>query len=137
MGDALANDENLVSDLPSLHNEIESDASGSGGWITAEFLKNAWGDYFLPVWKVARKTFDQAVKRFTNVETRRILARSEAKINQAKAKKIEAEADAIHAASERKNKLLNYLIRQNIDMASEQREDLLRIVFVKNENKED
>jgi len=133
LGDALANDEDLASTLSSLQEAIQSDASGAGGWWTVEFLKNAWADYASPVWRSARKAFGQALKRFTDVETRRILARSEAKINQAKAQRIEAEADAIRAVEERRNKLLEFLIRQNIDMAAEQRNDLLRIVFVKPE----
>jgi hypothetical protein len=136
LGDALAKDENLLAALPSLHETINADASGLGGWFAAEFLKNAWGDYVSPVWKAARKTIDSAVKRFTDIETRRILARSVATVNKATAKKIEAEAEAIIASEERKNKLLEFLINQKIDMASEQREDLLRIVFVKADRKD-
>ena len=131
LGDSLANNQDLLNALSGIGETVEADATGTGGWSTKEFLMTAWCDYAAPIWQAARKTIELAAKRFTNIEARKILARSEAKVNQAKAKKIEAEADAIRSAEARKDELLSFLIQQNIDMASEQREDLLRIVFVK------
>jgi hypothetical protein len=131
LGDALARDHILSSALVEIAQEVESKAPGNGGWATVEFLKRSWLDYVQPIIRASGKAIAVAVKRFSDVEVRKILARSQAKINTATADKISAEAEAIRAAEERRDKLLEYILAQDIDMAAEERDGLLRVVFVK------
>lgn len=138
LGDVNGDDDKLRNHLPAIRKAIDSEASGKSGWFRTEFLLIAWGNYGLPVWKAARKIYDHAVKHFTSSEVKIVIARSEAKINNAKASKVDAEAEkilaeaeAIRSAEARKDKLLDFMISKDIDMAAEQRDGILRVVFLK------
>jgi len=130
LGDALGQDENLAKALPGMCDQFNSDAKG--GWLAIELLKRMWSDYVVPYGSAGKKVFAAAVKRFTDLEVRKIKARGEAKIDAAKADKIHAEAEAIRGDNARKDKILECLLSQGIEMAAEERDGLLRVAFVKN-----
>lgn len=131
LGDALGNDEQLSAALPQICTNIGDDASGSGSWKTIEFLRRVWSDYVSANLGQFAATVSWAVECFTQAESKRIIAISEAKLNNAKANKINAEATAIRAHERRRDELLEYFTARSIDMAAEEQEGILRIVFVK------
>lgn len=127
LGDALGKDDALHSVLPKLAAIVSTDASGIGGWETTAFLRRVFSSNYERV----KATATWVIERFTQAESKRIVAVSQARVNNAQANKINAEATAIRAQERRRDQLLEYFTARSIDMAAEEQEGILRVVFMK------
>jgi hypothetical protein len=129
LGDALANDQDLRSAIPSIRTAIVNDSPGGSGKEARELLRRIWSNCVCPNYEKIRTTVLWAVECFTQSESKRIKAISEAKVNNAKANILNAQAAAIRANERRRDELLDYFKSRSIEMAAEQQEGILRIVF--------
>ncbi len=122
----------MHSTLPDLAAAVAEDAGGSGGWSTFEFLRRVFSSNCERVLSAA----SWVIERFTQAESKRIVALSQARLNNAKANRINAEASAIRSQEKRRDELLSYFKARSIDMAAEEQDGILRVVFTKPETED-
>lgn len=153
LGDALGSDTNLLSNLIKIDETIREDAPVEGHWIV-DLLCMAKA--FLPAsGRFVANVYHAAVRRFTDIEIRRIKAEADshrtmvmadanAELVRAQARKFDAEAvvtesqgtavaDEERAKTRRKDELLQAIVAKRIKLISEHDPDreILRTLFTK------
>ena len=137
-------DERLAAALEAIAEQGRQD--GRRTYSSNEWLKTCWKYCFA----IPGKLLDivaKGVNRFTEIESKRTLAANDtlraegekeemlanAHVSNAQAGVLEAQAAEVRADTARKDEVLAWLLDRGIDIDAEKRGDLMRIVFVKDE----
>lgn len=155
-GDKDGNDQQMLASTPMMAEEINSDHKESYHFGLSETLQYLWTNYISTGGKQLWKIFEAGIRRFTDIDVRKQQARdhgraenkradgdkakslAEAEESKAEAAKILAEADAIRAATEevrartkRRDELAKKILESDIKVFAEEREGVLRVLFMK------
>lgn len=103
LGDALADDDQLAQVLPAIEATLNDESPGTGGYGLIELLSLS-KTFAGRAWSLTQRAVEWGIRRFADVEVRRIHAEAEADktriLAEAEADKIKAQAGKIEAESD-------------------------------------